>query len=168
MASAWKAGAGTPNPSSALDSAFPRMNGGHSSLFPIAEDSASLATPPTPSGVDTGQKPPPAGTQVPPIRDPFSNSSAGSPSSLRAHEPPLRTSTASVDQAIPTLSAESVVTPQPPVRCSRGICPPTAASVGSPRTFKFQYCLPFCVLLYRVVLCVVLVMLLLLRAAFFA
>ena len=32
-----KTGAGTPNPSLALDSAFPCMNGGHSGLFPIAE-----------------------------------------------------------------------------------------------------------------------------------
>ena len=52
-----KAGAGTPSPSLALDSAFARMSGGYSGLFPIAEDSASLATPPTPSSTDTGQKP---------------------------------------------------------------------------------------------------------------
>ena len=35
-----KAGAGTPSPSLALDSAFPRMNGGYSGIFPIADDSA--------------------------------------------------------------------------------------------------------------------------------
>ena len=66
-----KAGAGTPSPSLALDLAFPRMNGEHSGLFPIAEDLASSARSPTPSGVGTGQKPPPAGPQVPPVRDPF-------------------------------------------------------------------------------------------------
>ena len=112
-----KAGAGTPSPSIALDSAFPRMNGGHSGLFPIAEDSASLAPP----DVDTGQKPPSAGTQVPPVRDSFLNSSelsAGSPSSLRAHEHPLRTSTAPVEQVIPTLPVEPVVTPQPSVNAT--------------------------------------------------
>ena len=68
--------------------------------------------------VGTGQKPPPAGTQVPPARDPFLNSSgvsAGSPLSLRAHEYLLRTSTASVEQAIPTLPVEPGVTPLPPV-----------------------------------------------------
>ena len=51
-----KTGAGIPSPSLPLDSAFPRMNGEHSGLFPIAEYAASLATPPTPSGVGTGQK----------------------------------------------------------------------------------------------------------------
>ena len=45
-----KAGAETPSPPLALDSAFPRMNGGHSDLFPTAEDLARLATPPPPSG----------------------------------------------------------------------------------------------------------------------
>ena len=112
----WKAGAGTPSPSLALDSAFPRMNGGHSGMFPIAKDSASLAAPPTPSGVGTGQKPPPAGTQMPPVRDPFLSSSgvsAGSPWSLCDHEHPPWTSTAAVEKAIPTLPVEPVVTPQP-------------------------------------------------------
>ena len=82
------------------------MNGGHSGLFPITEDSARLATPQTPSGVSTGQKPPPAGNQVPPVRDPFLNSSgvsAGSPLALRAHEHPPRTSTTAVEQVIPTM-----------------------------------------------------------------
>ena len=60
-----KAGAGTPSPSLALDSAFPRINGGNSGLFPIEEDSASLPTPPTPSRAGTGQTPPPGGRQVP-------------------------------------------------------------------------------------------------------
>ena len=94
------------------------MNSGHSGLFPIVDNAARLATPPTPLSVCTGQKPPPAGTQVPPVRDPFLNSfgvSAGSPSSLRAHEHPPRTSTAPVEQAIPTLPVEPVVTPQPSV-----------------------------------------------------
>ena len=52
-----------------------------------------------------------------PVRDPFLNwsgESAGAPS-LRAYEHPLRTSTASVEQAIPTLPVEPVVTSQPPV-----------------------------------------------------
>ena len=66
-----KAGAGTASPSLALDSAFLRMNIGHYGMFPIAEDSASLATPPTSLGVGTGQKPPLAGIQVPPARDPI-------------------------------------------------------------------------------------------------
>ena len=61
-----KAGAETPSPSLALDSAFPRMNGGNYGLFPIAEDSASLPTPPTPSRAGIGQTLPPASTQVPP------------------------------------------------------------------------------------------------------
>ena len=105
-------------PSLALDSAFPRMNGGHSGLFPITEDSARLATPPRLPDVSTGQKPPPAGTQGPPIRGPFLNSSgvsAGFPLSLRAREHSPRTSTAAVKQAIPTLPVEPTVTPQPSV-----------------------------------------------------
>ena len=106
-----------PSPSLALDSAFPRMNGGYSGMFPIVEDSASLATPLISSGVSREQKSPPAGTQVLPARDPFLNSSgvsAGSASPLRAHEHPIQTSTASVEQVIPTLPVKPVVTPQPP------------------------------------------------------
>ena len=96
------------------------MNGGDSGLFLFAEDSASSATPPTPSGVGTGQKPLAAGTQVPPVRDPFLDSSgvsAGSLSSLRAreHPPPPDFHGAAVKQAIPTLPVETVVTPQPSV-----------------------------------------------------
>ena len=89
--------------------------------IPYREDPASLATPRTPSGVGTGQKPRPASTPVPPARDPCLNSSgvsAGSPSSLRLNEHPLRTSTASEEQAMPTLPVEAVVSPRPPVNAT--------------------------------------------------
>ena len=62
-----KASTGAPSLSLALGSELHGVNDGHSDLFPIAEDSASLATPLTPSGVGTGQKPPPAGIQVPTV-----------------------------------------------------------------------------------------------------
>ena len=84
-----KAGAGT---SFALYLAFPHMNGGRSGLFPVAEDPASLVTPPTSSGVGTRQKTPSASTQVPPTRDPFLKSSgvsAASPSPAPSPVPPL-------------------------------------------------------------------------------
>ena len=83
-----KTGTETPRSRLKLDSAFPRFNGGSSTLFPIKEESTGLATLSTSPNRSTGKKPSPVG--LTPTRAPFSKPSIGSAGPLSTSRTPTQ------------------------------------------------------------------------------
>ena len=114
-----KADTETPRSQLKLDFAFPRNNGGRSTLFPGKEESTRLVVSPSFPTRSTGRKPSPVDHLLPLTPAPFLKSATGC---LQALFRRARHSTCAALLRLqgyrrnPTLPVESVVTPRPPVR----------------------------------------------------